>query len=58
MGTLLRHYLQESLGVEALFLHGGTPKKQRDAMVQRFQEQTSGPPRFILSLEAGGVGLN
>jgi SNF2 family DNA or RNA helicase len=58
MGTLLRHYLQESLGVEALFLHGGTPKKQRDAMVQRFQEHASGPPLFILSLKAGGVGLN
>jgi SNF2 family DNA or RNA helicase len=58
MGTLLRHYLQESLGVEALFLHGGTPKKQRDAMVQRFQEQSAGPPLFILSLKAGGVGLN
>jgi SNF2 family DNA or RNA helicase len=58
MGTLLRHYLQESLGVEVLFLHGGTPTKQRDAMVQRFQEQSSGPPLFILSLKAGGVGLN
>ncbi|MCG3155006.1 MAG: RNA polymerase-associated protein RapA [bacterium] len=58
MGTLLRHYSQESLGVEVLFLHGGTPKKQRDAMVQRFQEQSSGPPLFILSLKAGGVGLN
>jgi SNF2 family DNA or RNA helicase len=58
MGTLLRHYLQESLGVEVQFLHGGTPKKQRDAMVQRFQEQSSGPPLFILSLKAGGVGLN
>jgi len=58
MGTLLRHYLQESLGVEVQFLHGGTPQKQRDAMVQRFQEQSSGPPLFILSLKAGGVGLN
>jgi len=58
MGALLRHYLQESLGVEVLFLHGGTPKKQRDAMVQRFQEQSVGPPLFILSLKAGGVGLN
>ncbi len=58
MGTLLRHYLQESLGVEVMFLHGATPKKQRDAMVQRFQEQTSAPPLFILSLKAGGVGLN
>lgn len=58
MGTLLRSYLQESLGREVLFLHGGTPKKVRDAMVQRFQEDRHAPPIFILSLKAGGVGLN
>ncbi|HLX40069.1 MAG TPA: DEAD/DEAH box helicase [Ktedonobacteraceae bacterium] len=58
MGKLLRNYLQESLGREVLFLHGGTPKKERDAMVQRFQEDRHGPPIFILSLKAGGVGLN
>src|SRR5207244_9527272 len=40
------------------FLYGGTPKKQRDLMVQRFQEERRGPPLFILSLKAGGVGLN
>ncbi len=58
MGTMLRHYLQETLGCETLFLHGGTPKKQRDIMVQRFQEERRGAPLFILSLKAGGVGLN
>ncbi len=58
MGTLLRQYLQETLGVETLFLHGGTPKKQRDILVQRFQEERRGAPLFILSLKAGGVGLN
>ena len=58
MGTMLRHYLQETLGCEVLFLHGGTPKKQRDAMVKRFQEDRRGAPIFILSLKAGGVGLN
>src|SRR5438477_10351206 len=58
MGSMLRHYLQETLGCEVLFLHGGTPKKQRDAMVQRFQEDRRGAPIFILSLKAGGVGLN
>ncbi len=58
MGTLLRAYLQETLGCETLFLYGGTPKKQRDLMVQRFQEERRGPPLFILSLKAGGVGLN
>ncbi len=58
MGTLLRHSLQETLGCEVLFLHGGTPKKQRDMMIQRFQQEHRGPPIFILSLKAGGVGLN
>src|SRR5205823_3175925 len=58
MGTLLRSHLQETLGCEVLFLHGGTPKKQRDAMVQRFQEDRRSAPIFILSLKAGGVGLN
>jgi SNF2 family DNA or RNA helicase len=58
MGSLLRSYLQETLDCEVLFLHGGTPKKQRDAMVQRFQQERHGSPIFILSLKAGGVGLN
>lgn len=58
MGTLLRHHLQETLRCEALFLHGGTQKKHRDAMVQHFQEERRGAPLFILSLKAGGVGLN
>ncbi len=56
MGAMLRHHLQEKLGVEALFLHGGTSRKQRDDMVQRFQ--AGGAPIFILSLKAGGFGLN
>ena len=58
MGGLLRTELQERLGREVLFLHGGTQKKQRDIMVQRFQEERRGSPLFILSLKAGGVGLN
>ncbi|MCK4417228.1 MAG: DEAD/DEAH box helicase, partial [Candidatus Latescibacteria bacterium] len=58
MGTMLRHHLQETTGVETLFLHGGTPRKQRDRMVQRFQADRHGPPLFILSLKAGGLGLN
>ena len=58
MGSLLRQYLQETLGVEVLFLHGATVKKQRDVLVQRFQEERRGAAIFILSLKAGGVGLN
>jgi len=56
MGAMLRHHLQETLGCEVLFLHGCTTKKQRDSMVWRFQN--GGPPLFILSLKAGGLGLN
>ena len=58
MGHMLRAYLQGLFGVEVLFLHGGTPQKQRDRMVARFQARGQGPPLFILSLKAGGTGLN
>lgn len=56
MGAMLRHRLQEKLGVEALFLHGKTTRSQREEMIQRFQAGRS--PIFILSLKAGGFGLN
>ena len=58
MGHLLRSYLQNKLGVATQFLHGGTSTRQRNEMVERFQEDANGPPIFILSLKAGGVGLN
>ena len=57
MGGILQTHLQEQLGVEAMFLHGATPRAKRDAMVERFQSP-AGPPLFILSLKAGGTGLN
>jgi SNF2 family DNA or RNA helicase len=40
-----------------LFLHGGTSRKQRDALVAQFQEADE-PVLFLLSLKAGGTGLN
>ena len=58
MGEILRTHLQEQFGTEVLFLHGGTPRVKRDAMVERFQKENGGPPIFILSLKAGGTGLN
>ena len=58
MGTLLKGYLQEVLNDEVLFLHGGTPAKARDKMVERFQNDPNGPLVFILSIKAGGTGLN
>ncbi|MGZ0654189.1 DEAD/DEAH box helicase [Coraliomargarita sp. W4R72] len=49
--------LAEVFGRNGLILHGGTPIKERQAMVERFQRE-DGPPFFILSLKAGGTGLN
>jgi SNF2 family DNA or RNA helicase len=58
MGAILRRHLQETFGREVLFLHGAIPKTQRDRMVERFQTEADGPRLFILSLKAGGTGLN
>jgi len=57
MGNLLVQLIHDRYGVAPLFLHGGTPRKKRDQMVDQFQ--TSRHIRtFILSLKAGGTGLN
>lgn len=58
MGDKLVPHLKAQLGCEVLFLHGGTSKNARDEMVRRFQEETHGPKVFILSVKAGGTGLN
>lgn len=58
MGERLTTHLRQALGTEVLFLHGGVPRTSRDAMVRRFQEEEPGPMLFVLSLKAGGTGLN
>ncbi|MBI5522169.1 MAG: DEAD/DEAH box helicase [Desulfarculus sp.] len=58
MGHILKRHLEEVFGQETLFLHGAVSKKRRDEMVERFQGNGQGPPLFILSLKAGGTGLN
>jgi SNF2 family DNA or RNA helicase len=58
MGHLLVQMIRQDLDVEALFLHGGTPQAKREALVARFQSEDKAAPLFILSLKAGGVGLN
>lgn len=58
MGTLLQTYLQETMDEEVLFLHGGTPAKARPQLIDRFQNDPNGPRVFILSIKAGGTGLN
>ena len=58
MGGILQRHIQDTFGKEALFLHGGVSRRQRDRMVERFQDDKNGPRVFILSLRAGGTGLN
>jgi non-specific serine/threonine protein kinase len=53
----LAAFLGTIFGREGLVLHGGTPVAQRRELVKRFQEDDA-TPFFILSLKAGGSGLN
>jgi non-specific serine/threonine protein kinase len=50
-------FLGSVFGQPGLVLHGGTPVKQRKDLVRRFQEDDNAP-FFVLSLKAGGAGLN
>ncbi|WP_151641447.1 DEAD/DEAH box helicase [Corynebacterium sp. 11A] len=56
-GDILVPYLSEHVGREVPFLHGGVSQKGRDRMVTEFQSE-EGPPIMVLSLKAGGTGLN
>ena len=53
----LAQYLQQVFGRAGLVLHGGTPVAQRKGLIEQFQRE-DGPPFFVLSLKAGGTGLN
>jgi len=53
----LADYLATVFGRTGVILHGGTAVKKRQALVEQFQSD-DGPPFFILSLKAGGTGLN
>ena len=57
-GKMLKPYLEEKLKGEVLFLYGSTRREARQEMVDRFQNEPNGPKIFILSLKAGGTGLN
>lgn len=57
MGLMLQHHFQELLGREVPFLYGSVTKQRRDEMVEAFQSE-DGPPAFVLSIKAGGTGLN
>ena len=53
----LAGFLATLFGRSGLVLHGGTSVKKRKEFVDQFQRE-DGPPFFVLSLKAGGTGLN
>jgi non-specific serine/threonine protein kinase len=57
MTAPLSQFLQDVFGRPGQVLHGGTAVKARAALVAAFQRE-QGPPFFVLSLKAGGTGLN
>ncbi len=56
-GKILQQVIHEHFGKKALQLHGGCSRKERDEMVQVFQNNPM-YDTFILNLKAGGTGLN
>jgi SNF2 family DNA or RNA helicase len=54
---MLAPHLAARFGVPVRYLHGGTPRGERDALVAGFQADPR-PGVFLLSLRAGGTGLN
>ena len=57
MGEILKGVISEHFGETPFFIHGGVPRKKREELVRRFETEAS-PFVFILSLRAGGTGLN
>ena len=57
MGHLLKPYLQDKFKKEVFFLHGALAQSAREKMLTSFRKK-EGPAVFILSLKAGGFGLN
>jgi non-specific serine/threonine protein kinase len=53
----LADFLTTVFGRSGLVLHGGTPVGKRRDLVDAFQRE-DGPPFFVLSIKAGGTGLN
>ncbi len=58
IGGPLERYLEHTLHYNTYYLHGGTSVARRERMIAEFQDPETEPSVFILSLRAGGVGLN
>lgn len=58
IGAELEHMLRHDLHYNTYYLHGGTSRSRREAMIAAFQDAETEPSIFVLSLKAGGVGVN
>jgi SNF2 family DNA or RNA helicase len=56
MGQMIRQMMKELFGLDVPFLNGSMPKAKRDQLIRDFQNKAF--PVFLLSLKAGGTGLN
>ena len=56
MGNIMKELIEKKFDQEVMFLHGGVSRDKRDVMVDKFQNGDN--KIFILSLRAGGIGLN
>lgn len=57
LGAALEKYLRQTCRCDTYYLHGGTSRKKREAMISAFQDPETAPSVFVLSLKAGGVGI-
>jgi SNF2 family DNA or RNA helicase len=57
LGAALEKYLRQTCHTNTYYLHGGTSRKKREAMITQFQDPETEPSAFVLSLKAGGVGI-
>jgi SNF2 family DNA or RNA helicase len=58
IGGALERHLEHTRHYNTYYLHGGTNVARRERMIAEFQDSETEPSLFILSLRAGGVGLN
>jgi hypothetical protein len=58
MGRMLSEHLTRELEIDRLYLDGSTPVAERERMVDAFQAPGGEPRVLVMSLRAGGLGLN
>jgi SNF2 family DNA or RNA helicase len=57
IGSQLEQLLKHGLHYNTYYLHGGSSRTRREAMIEAFQDPQTEPSIFVLSLKAGGVGI-